>query len=275
MKVAIAYDGWKEAGKDRYCLDGKVAFAGFVKAKEFHQIREAKISREYNTAEAEYRILNGDGASWIKKVPDQDTLFQLDVFHRNKAVREKLPYKKAQEDVLAYLKEGDIAGMFSYLETYRDSLGNQEEIDQAEELLTYFRNNEEGLRPYGERGLTIPQSPEGLTYRNMGTMEGHIWSIIAGRMKHNHTTWSKAGANHLAKILAKKCEGKLGEVTKRLEQPVFEATKAEETLEEILSAAKAPQYDGAGYEYPVRGSVVAIEEALRGDPKKLFWMAGY
>ena len=275
MKVAIAYDGWKEEGKGRYRLDGKVAFAGFVKAKEFHQIREAKINREYNTTEASYRILNGDGAGWIKKVADKDTLFQLDVFHRNKAVREKLPYRKAQEDVLALLEERDIPGMFSYLETYRESLSDKEEISQAEELIHYFRNNEEGLVPYGERGLKIPQSPEGLTYRNMGTMEGHIWSIIAGRMKHNHTTWSKAGANHLAKILAKKCEGKLHEVTKRLELPAFEETKMEEALGELLSAAKAPTHDGKGYEYPVRGSVVAIEEALRGDPKKLFWMAGY
>jgi len=275
MKVAIAYDGWKEEGNDRYRLDGKVAFAGFVRSKEFHQIREAKISQEYNTEEAAYRILNGDGAGWIKKVPDRDTLFQLDVFHRNKAVREKLPYRKAQEDVLTFLKERDIPGMFTYLETYRDSLSDQEEIRQAEELITYFRNNEVGLIPYGERGLMIPENPEGLVYRNMGTMEGHIWSIIAGRMKHNHTTWSKAGANNLAKILAKKCEGKLGEVTKRLELPVFESAKAEEVLGEALSAAKVPMYEGKGYEYPVRGSVVVIKEALRGDPRKLFYMAGY
>ena len=121
----------------------------------------------------------------------------------------------------------------------------------------------------------MPESPEGLVYRNMGTMEGHIWSIIAGRMKHNHTTWSKAGANNLAKILAKKCEGKLDEVTRHLELPVFEEEQAEEITGEILSAAKVPLRDGKGYEYPVKGSLAAINEALRGDPKKLFGMAGY
>ena len=109
----------------------------------------------------------------------------------------------------------------------------------------------------------------------MGTMENHVWSIIARRMKHNHTCWSIKGGNSLAKILAKKCEGKLGEVTKQLEAEVFEDASAEEALGRILSAAKAPVYDGKGYEYPVRGSVVSINEALRGDPKKLFYMAGY
>ena len=43
-----------------------------------------------------------------------------------------------------------------------------------------------------------------MEYRNMGIMENHVWSVIAKRMKHNHTSWSKRGWNHLAKILAKK-----------------------------------------------------------------------
>ena len=275
MKVAIAYDGWKEEGNGRYRLDGKVAFAGFSGSRDFHKIREAKIASAYDVDEAEVRILNGDGASWIKKVPDKETLFQLDVFHRNQAVREKLPYKKAQEDVFELLKEGALQELFAYLETYRDSLGDEEEIRKAEELISYFKSNEQGLIPYSERGLALPPSPDGLVYRNMGTMEGHIWSIVAARMKNNHTTWSRRGADHLAKILAKKCEGKLDEVTRRLEQPVFEEEQVEAALGETLSAAKVPMREGRGYEYPVKGSVTAINEALRGDPKRLFFMAGY
>lgn len=275
MKTAIAYDGWKEEVPGRYRLDGKVVFAGIEKSKDFHRIREAKIAKEYNLEEAEYRILNGDGAGWIKKVPDKDTLFQLDIFHRNKAIREKIPYKEAQEEIFHYLSEGDLDGMFHYLEVYENSLSEEDEIQSAQELTQYFRNNRKGLIPYRERGLNLPQSPEGLVYRDLGAMEANNWNIIAGRMKHGHRTWSRSGADHLAKILAKKCEGKLYEVTKHLEIPVFEEEKVEAALGELLSAAKAPTHDGKGYEYPVRGSVVAINEALRGDPKKLFWMAGY
>lgn len=275
MKTAIAYDGWKEEGDGRYRLDGKVVFAGIEKSKDFHRIREAKIAKEYNLEEAEYRILNGDGANWIKKVPDKETLFQLDVFHRNKAITEKIPYTQAKEEIFRFLSERDLEGMFHYLEVYGNSLSSEDEIQGAQELMQYFRNNEEGLIPYRERGLDLPQSPEGLVYRDLGAMEANNWHIIADRMKHGHRSWSRSGANNLAKILAKKSEGKLGEVTKRLEMPAFEAEKAEEVLEEALSAAKAPTHDGKGYEYPVRGSVVSINEALRGDPKKLFRMAGY
>ena len=27
----------------------------------------------------------------------------------------------------------------------------------------------------------------------MGTMENHVWSVIARRMKHSHTSWSRRG----------------------------------------------------------------------------------
>ncbi len=49
--------------------------------------------------------------------------------------------------------------------------------------------------------------------------------MIAKRMKHGHRSWSRSGGNHLAKILAKKCSGKLNEVTERLRRPVFEEEK--------------------------------------------------
>ncbi len=275
IKVGIAYDGWKKTGKDRYILPDKVVVAGFEKAKEFQEYREAAIAQKNNLDEVEQRILNADGASWTKKVKDKSTSFQLDPFHRNKAVREKLHDRRAQQAVLELLEEEKIEEMFQYLEIYKDSLGEEEEIADAEELLRYYENNREGLLPYQSQGLKLPEPPEGLEYRNMGTMENHIWSVIARRMKHHHRSWSVRGGNHLAKILAKKCSGKLEEVTKALELPVFEEAKVEELYEEILSSAKAPRKDGKGYEYPKTGHVVGLEGKARGDIRKLFAMAGY
>lgn len=275
MKVAIAYDGWKKMGKDRYILAEKVVVAGFAKAKEFHEYREAAIAERYNLDEVSQRILNGDGASWIKKVKDKSTCFQLDPFHRNKAVKEKIHNQKAVHDIMELLEEEKIEELFDYLRTYRDSLWEDEEIKDAEELLRYYENNREGLLPYQSQGLELPKHPEGLEYRNMGTMENHVWSVIARRMKHNHRSWSRRGGNHLAKILAKKCSGKLYEVTEKLKRPVFEEEQVEELYGEILMSAKAPKKDGKGYEYPVIGHLVGLGGRIRGDGKKLLAMAGY
>ena len=275
IKVGIAYDGWKKTGKDRYILPDKVVVAGFEKAKEFHEYREAAIAQKYNLDEVEQRILNADGASWTKKGKDKRTSFQLDPFHRNKAVREKLHDERARKAVLGLLEEEKIDEMFQYLEIYKDSLSEEEEIADAADLLRYYENNREGLLPYQSQGLKLPDPPKGMEYRNMGTMENHVWSVIARRMKHNHTSWSVRGGNHLAKILAKKCSGKLKDVTRGLEHPVFEEAKIEELCGEILMPAKAPRKDGKGYEYPKVGHIVGLEGHVRGDAVKLFAMAGY
>ena len=234
IKIGIAYDGWRKTGQDRYALENKVVVAGFSKAKEFQEYREAVIAQEFDLNEVSQRILNADGASWIKKVKDKSTCFQLDPFHRNKAVKEKIHEETARDAILGFLREEEIEELFRYLEIYRNSLSDEDEIEDAEELIRYYENNREGLLPYQSQDLELPNPPEGLEYRNMGTMENHVWSVIAKRMKHGHRSWSRRGGNHLAKILAKKCSGKLYEVTERLRKPVFEEEKVEELYGEIL-----------------------------------------
>ena len=275
IKIGLAYDGWRKTGPDRYALEDKVVVAGFSKAKEFQEYREAAIAQEFNLDEVDQRILNADGASWIKKVKDKSTCFQLDPFHRNKAVKEKIHEEAAQNAVLELLRKEEIEGVFRYLEIYRNSLSDDQEIEDAEELMRYYEKNREGLLPYQSQGLELPEPPEGLEYRNMGTMENHVWSVIAKRMKHGHRSWSRRGGNHLAKILAKKCSGKLYEVTERLRRPVFEEEKVEELYGEILMSAKVPKKDGKGYEYPSIGHVVGLDGKIHGERKRLLHMAGY
>lgn len=275
MKVGIAYDGWKKAGKDRYLLQDKVVVAGFSKAKDFHDYREAAIAEKFNLTEVDVRILNADGASWIKKVKDKSTCFQLDPFHRNKAIREKIHDKRAREAVDSYLEEKDLDGMFEYLEIYRDSLSEEAEIEEVRDLIRYFSNNREGLVPYQEQDIELPEHPKGYEYRTMGTMENHVWSVIAKRMKRGHRTWSLAGGNHLAKILAKKCSGRLHEVTERLQRAIFEEEKIEEIKEEILMSGQVAKRIGKGYTYPAIGHLASLDNATRGERRRLLSMAGF
>ena len=126
-----------------------------------------------------------------------------------------------------------------------------------------------GCRLYVEKGIVLPEHPKGLVYRNMGTMENHIWSTIARRMKHNHTCWSIRGGNNLAKILAKKCSGRLNDVTEKLKARGFETVKAERIKAEVLSAASAPRKDGKGYRYPVEGHIVRLDNCS-GTTRRMF-----
>lgn len=260
IKVGIAYDGWKQTGKDRYVLDGKVVVAGFSKSKEFQEYREATITQIYNLDEADIRSMNADGAEWVKSICEADTVFQLDPFHKNKAIKENIPYPQIVNAIHELLNQHDIEGVFHYLEIYKNSL--DDEIEKADHLIMYFKKNREGLIPYKEKGLNLPENKQGLVYRNMGTMENHVWSIIAKQMKHNHTCWSIKGGNNLAKILAKKCCGKLNEVASKLKMPVFEQTVAQKIESDILMAAQGKKKTGKGYEYPVQGSLIYLYESV-------------
>jgi hypothetical protein len=53
----------------------------------------------------------------------------------------------------------------------------------------------------------MPAAPVGMTYRHLGTMEHNVCDILAQRMKHNKTSWTVSGADHIAKILAEKASG--------------------------------------------------------------------
>ena len=279
MKVAIAYDGWRKTGEKRYELDGKVVTAGFERSSDFHKAMEASIAREYDLEKTDLRLLNGDGASWIKKVPDQSIVFQLDPFHRNQANREKINNRQARKRIYEYLEQEETEELLEFLELYKDSITEDEWITKAEELLEYFTNNKEGLLPYQKQDIEIPESPEGLCYRNMGTMENHVSGIIAHRMKHRHCSWSICGGNHLAKILAKKQMGRLYEVTDQLKVPLFEKEKVEEMLEEaggrILYGKENAERVGKGYEYPAKGRIEVLGYAGKGTLRTMYELAGY
>lgn len=245
MKVAIAYTGCRCEG-NRFRLEGKIAAAGFHGTSEFHKIREGKIRRRYNTDEV-IRVLNGDGAAWIRKTYDPDTFYQLDRFHIGQEIIRCIRHKKAAKEIQKLLREMKIPECFAYIEIYRDSVAG-EQSEMAQRLLDYLRNNEDGLIPYKKRVGDIPMLREGIIYRNMGAMENNNYAIITRRMKHNRTSWSIKGATNMAKVLTEIENGTLKQTVASCYD--YEDTEQLEVCrrmkEEILSAAKAPTKDGKG-----------------------------
>jgi len=243
MKVAVAYEGWKETGKNRYELVNKVACAGFEDISEFYKIKEAMIAKEYNVDEIQMRILNGDGATWIKHGIDDTTHYQLDPFHKHKAILRNVRDAEQRNTILKLLDDNKINETLLYIAGLANDTEDEKEQMKLKVLYKYFKENREGLIPYQERGLDIPKPPLGLEYRNLGTMEHHICDIIAQRMKHRKASWSIEGANNLGKLLAAKASKRLNEVVARYSKIVLPEEKTSEIIQ-ILSASKAPKKDG-------------------------------
>ena len=95
------------------------------------------------------------------------------------------------------------------------------------------------------------------------------------RMKHNHSSWSIKGGNHLAKILAKKCSGRLNEVSERLKSPRFEGTIIQQIQKEVMSAGSIPEKAGKGYHYPVEGHLRRLDGSCGITHRTMLAIAGY
>ena len=254
MKVFTMYEGWdKEKEKaGRSTLVEKVLFAGMEKSAEFHEKREACISKKYNTDEIGQRILNGDGGSWIKEPYDPDTIIQLDRYHIYQEILRRIGDKEAQREIRRLFDEEKIEEMLEYIENYAESVGSPDEKDKsskkARELYQYLSNNKEGLLPWQKRGIQIPEPGEGILYKGMGIQESQNCTVITLRMKHRRMRWSVKGANNLSKALYRKENKELIETIDRYTDGLVPTMQMQEIVE-TLSAAKAPKKDGKGNIY--------------------------
>ena len=214
LKLAISYTGWtlRPSSKKEYVVVDKTVCASFNSSNHFKKLTEATIAERYNVDEIETRILNGDGAKWIKATcEEQDIHFQLDPFHIAQAIMRKVSDKKAQKQLLNLFRESKID---EGLETIVNMMILTDENDNAFKKLTewydYLVHNREGLVPYKSRdNMTLPTPPEGIEYRQLGTMEHNICDVLAQRMKGRKMSWSINGADNLSKILSEKFSNRL------------------------------------------------------------------
>jgi len=247
MKLAIAYDGAKLVGKKRYKLTNKVACASFESVDKFVKRKEAVIAKTYNVDEIEMRFLNGDGASWIKQsIIDETVHFQLDVFHRNRAVHTYVKNEEMKEEIFEFLKDNQIPELFTYIEALINSVDDTDEKENLKTLLIYFTNNKDGLIPCHRQGHSIPKPPEGKEYRRLGAMESNIFTIIGNRMKGRRACWSLDGGGNLARLLCLKFTNKLSDTLSNLTSVVLPIKYAEE-VEIKMSAKQVALREGKGY----------------------------
>lgn len=230
LKVSIAYDGAKLVGKKRYELTNKVACASFETAENFDLRTEGIISERYDTSMIQTRLVNGDGAGWVKEEERAPYVyFQLDVFHKNKKVRECIKDLNLRRKIWQWLynckdSQKILDGIEGLINAMEGDPLKAEEQEDLKDLYRYFKDNKQGLRAFHMRkDIEKPQLGEGKVYRHLGCMESNIFTIIGNRMKGRRACWSIAGAENLARILCLK------------------HTKRFDSLESIFSQALLPE----------------------------------
>jgi len=257
LKVGVVYEGWTKRydSSKEYKTVGKTAFAGYMKPEEFKALRDAAIAEKYNVEEIVYRVLNGDGASWIKSGHDMETdIFQLDPYHLAKSVVRNVYDKQSRKHILRWLRAGEHEKALKKIEELKYECGGAEsEVKKLNVLENYIKSNIDGIVVYKDRkNISLPEAPEGIEYRTLGTMERNV-DIFAKRMK-GARSWSEKGATNLSKIIALKMgrgfkdkiaaliSGRLSErLTERFEE-VIKTTKS--SINKAVKESVYPMHRG-------------------------------
>lgn len=109
--------------------------------------------------------------------------------------------------------------------------GEYNALKKLKTLQSYLSND---LARYQDV-LDVPEEPEGVEYRNMGTQESQIFSKLKKRFCSGRKAFGKHGANALAKVCVLSEKFKIDE----LEQPIPIDTSVEDWINGIESQVKA------------------------------------
>ena len=203
VKLHICYEGWSKYST-RHELVNKKIISGMMSPKKLRELKNARIYQEYDINKILLRASNGDGASWINNIMSNDTITQKDLFHIQQEIVRDIPTKKHRQELAKIIEEKRYNEVQEYIENLKFELGGEEKIvNKLNKLKSYLK---EGLPRYTdilkEQGKELPEAPENIEYRSMGTMESNIFSVLVVRLCSGRKAFLKIGANYLAKVCA-------------------------------------------------------------------------
>ena len=201
VKVGIAYEGWRAIGQDRYELKEKTTYTGIMDGERFWGGFSVALAKRYDLSKIGQVVVGSDGARWAKEGADLfGGLFQLDRFHLLRAIHSSVEDDLAGEVYRACVV-GDIDKADSLLrQAQQETCG--ESVKQIAQLRGYLLNNAHGLRDY-----RLDMGYGGL--RGLGAIEGNVDKLIANRMKKRGMSWTKRGANRMARLINLRQTGQL------------------------------------------------------------------
>ena len=224
LKLHVMYEGWKKDDK-RHPLINKQYIAGMMKPKEIKKLRDARVYQQYDVEKIKLRIVNGDGAKWTKGITAKGGIYQKDQFHIMQEIVRDVP-KEYRNIIEELVKTKQYDKIEKAIEGLKVELGGEyKAVKKLNTLQSYLSS---GLERYQDI-VEVPEAPEGIEYRNMGTQESQIFSKLKKRFCSGRKAFSEHGANALAKICVLSEKFSLEE----LETPIPIDTSVEDWIKEI------------------------------------------
>ena len=149
------------------------------------------------------------------------------------------------------LYEKEVGIVLDLIEARINSTDAETEKSKLRELFSYFKENEDSLLGYYDRGMAIPDTVEpGVVHHALlGSMESNIFTLIGNRMKDRRHCWSVNGAANLAALLCLKHTAGFGDLRCSLAPlPEPQAVEPDEFDPPPMSASSVPETVGKGSE---------------------------
>lgn len=177
-----------------------------MSSKKLEKIRNARLYQKYDLDKVKLRVMNGDGARWIKNITAKGAISQKDNFHIHQEIIRDIQDKKHREELEKIIEEKRFDEVEKYIENLKFELGGEEKaVKKLKTLQSYLKD---GLPRYQdvlkERNQEMPEAPKGIEYRNPGIMESQIFTVLKVRLGSGRKSFSKPGASYLAKVCALK-----------------------------------------------------------------------
>ena len=148
--------------------------------------------------------------------------------------------------------------------------GEEKAVKKLQKLKNYLKD---GLPRYTdilkEQGRKMPQAPQGIEYRDMGTMESQIFSVLEVKLCSGRKSFLKQGANYLSKVCVEYFENN-GEIElEKIENEIPVDNSVQEWIEEIERNVQANKKRHMAnekitevYNCP-RGTVIGVSQELK------------
>ena len=239
LKLHITYEGWLK-NSNRHELVNKRVIAGMMTPDRLRKLRNSRLYQEYDVDSIQLRLNNGDGAKWINNIATKDTICQKDNFHIQQEIMRDIKEEKYRIELQTLIKQKRFNEIHDYIENLKYELGGEEKtVKQLKTLQNYLKT---GLPRYQdilkEQGKEMPKAPENIEYRDMGTMESQIFSVLKVRLCSGRKAFLKEGANYLSKICALYYEKQGNIEIEKIESEIPIDNSIEEWINEIEENVK-------------------------------------
>ena len=229
LKLHVMYEGWKK-DDPRHGLVNKQYIAGIMKPKEMAKLRDARVFSQYDESKIKLRVVNGDGAKWTKGITVKEGIYQKDQFHIMQEIIRDVP-KEYRNIFVELINKKEFEKIKPAIDGLKYELGGEYQgIKKLNRLESYLSNDLERYQDLVE----VPEAPEGIEYRNMGTQESQIFSKLKKRFCSGRKAFGIHGANALSKVCVLSEKIKLEDI----ETPIPIDTSVEDWIKEIEENVK-------------------------------------